>query len=232
MKSKGLLASLGAVGAAVAASACCIGPVLLGGLGLGGAALGAALEPWRPWLLGITAVLLGVAFYRVYRVQPQACVDGTCETPRSRRGARLAVWLAAVLASTAGAYPYLVTSAEADPPDPAPGAETMTLTIRGMTCQACTGHVRTALEAVPGVLSATVEHPAGKAVVTLAEPKPDAADLVRAVRKAGYEARVDGAAAEPEPVELTPLGDSIAPLTKAFNAAAGRVRLVLLMSPS
>jgi mercuric ion transport protein len=53
--------------AATVASACCIGPVVLVLLGAGtfGASL-ASLEPYRPIFLGVTTLLLGVAFYAAY----------------------------------------------------------------------------------------------------------------------------------------------------------------------
>ena len=51
----------GAVGAAVAASACCTIPLLLVTLGVGGAWVGTftALEPFRPLFIGVALVFLG-----------------------------------------------------------------------------------------------------------------------------------------------------------------------------
>ena len=56
------------VAAAIGASACCVGPVVLSLVGAG--ALGASvsrLEPLRPVFIGLTAVLLGWAFFTTYR---------------------------------------------------------------------------------------------------------------------------------------------------------------------
>jgi mercuric ion transport protein len=56
-------AVVASVVAATAASVCCIGPVVAAVLGAG--ALGAAstrFEPYRPWFLGLTMILLGVGF--------------------------------------------------------------------------------------------------------------------------------------------------------------------------
>ena len=66
-------AAIGVIGAAVAASACCIGPVLFSMLGAG--ALGASavkLEAYRPWFIGLTLVLLGVAFSSANRPAAKA----------------------------------------------------------------------------------------------------------------------------------------------------------------
>ncbi len=103
-------AALGSVGAAVAASACCIGPVVFSLLGAG--ALSAAstrLEPYRPWFIGTTVALLGGAFYAAYRPVPAnaACEDGTC-APTSRRTAKILVWIAAVLAAVLVTFPYYI----------------------------------------------------------------------------------------------------------------------------
>jgi mercuric ion transport protein len=51
-------AAIGGIGAALVASACCIGPVAFSLIGVG--ALGASavkLEPYRPWFIGMTVLL-------------------------------------------------------------------------------------------------------------------------------------------------------------------------------
>ncbi len=82
-------ASFGAaVLAALAASSCCLGPLVLGALGLGGAASFAAFAAYRPVLLAVTAGSLLFGFYLAYRkpkAGPQAC---GCEQPARRRGPR------------------------------------------------------------------------------------------------------------------------------------------------
>lgn len=94
-----------AVLAAGVASACCIGPVLfvLFGVGTIGASL-ALLEPYRPALLGLAAVLLGWAFRVAYR--PAADCDAC--SPASRRRARGVVWIAGSLTVALGTFPYYV----------------------------------------------------------------------------------------------------------------------------
>ena len=58
------LALAGGILAGVGASACCIGPLVLVSLGIGGAWIGhlTALEPYRPIFIGLTLLLLGLAF--------------------------------------------------------------------------------------------------------------------------------------------------------------------------
>lgn len=106
-KNHSTVLGLGAVLSAVGASLCCILPVLVALSGLGSAALGAKLEPLRPWMSGLTLLLLGVAFYRAYRPVPCG-PDGACEAPASRRQ-RMILWIVAVLALLFTTFPYYVS---------------------------------------------------------------------------------------------------------------------------
>ncbi len=101
-------AAWASVVAAALASACCLGPVLLAGIGAG--ALGAAavrLEPLRPVFLAVTAVLLAFAFYGAYRHTGTCEADGRCRAA-SGPGARFVVWLVAALVGLLVAFPYYV----------------------------------------------------------------------------------------------------------------------------
>ena len=94
---------------AAAASVCCIGPVVAAVLGAG--ALGAAstrFEPYRPWLLGVTMILLGVGFVSAYRRKPECAADGTICAPSSRRTAKIVLWIAVVLVIVLATFPYYV----------------------------------------------------------------------------------------------------------------------------
>ncbi len=98
----------GTIFAAIGASLCCILPVAVAILGVGSAALGAQLEPFRPYFIALTAGLLGFAFYRAYK--PQECAPGeACAVPESRRRHRLVLWIVAVLAGVLMAFPYYVS---------------------------------------------------------------------------------------------------------------------------
>jgi len=102
-------AAIAGIGAAVVASACCIGPVAFSLIGVG--ALGASavkLEPYRPWFIGFTVLLVGVAFYGAYRpLPPESCEEGVC-TPHSRRVARALAWIAAIVAAILIGFPHYI----------------------------------------------------------------------------------------------------------------------------
>jgi mercuric ion transport protein len=87
---------------AVGASLCCVAPLVLVLLGLGGAwvASFAALEPARPIFVGLTLGLLWLAWRRLYRAPPPCATDGPCagdgEDSQAHRRQRLAFWLTLV----------------------------------------------------------------------------------------------------------------------------------------
>lgn len=72
--------------AAIAASLCCILPILTAVTGLGVLAAGTRFEPWRPYFLGVTGLLLAGGFVLAYRDYKKACKPGSvCATrPLSR----------------------------------------------------------------------------------------------------------------------------------------------------
>lgn len=100
---RGLLAAAGAIGAALLASLCCVGPLLFVTLGVG-AGLASTFEPLRPAFTGLTLVLLAMGFYIVYgrrgapRPTTETAADcapnGTCTVPRNRRRDKARLWLA------------------------------------------------------------------------------------------------------------------------------------------
>jgi mercuric ion transport protein len=98
---------VGAVAAALGASACCLGPLLLTALGLGGAASAVALAAYRPYFLLLAAVLLAGAFYLAYRRPATACAPGaSCDRSGAVRAGRVLLWVAAALVLLAATFPY------------------------------------------------------------------------------------------------------------------------------
>ena len=62
------------------------------------------------------------------------------------------------------------------------------LKISGMMCEHCVAHVKDALQSIPGVASVEVSLEQGKATVEVNEASDD--QLLEAVKKAGYKAKV------------------------------------------
>ena len=91
---------LAGAAAAVGASACCAGPLLLVLLGVGGAwgSRLRALEPYQPFFIAAMLAFLGYAFYRLY-LRPARCAPGdACAVPDTRQRQKALFWLASAFA--------------------------------------------------------------------------------------------------------------------------------------
>lgn len=94
--------------AAVGASVCCAGPLVLLGLGISGAWISmlTQLEPLRPLLLAATLVLLGLAWHRLYRQSASCLPRQACAEPAVLGRQRLIFWLVAVPLLMLLAFPW------------------------------------------------------------------------------------------------------------------------------
>jgi mercuric ion transport protein len=95
--------------AAVGASVCCVGPLVLLALGVSGAWIGSltALEPYRPFFIGLTLLFLGLAFHHLYFAR-RACTPGSaCANPRTLKHQRLVFWIVAILVLGLISVPWL-----------------------------------------------------------------------------------------------------------------------------
>jgi mercuric ion transport protein len=102
--------------AALAASACCLLPLVLVSLGIGGAWISTLtrLEPFRPLFIAVALICMTLAYKKIYRAPPpEHCEPGTlCALPQTNKTYRVLFWVVSVLVLVALAYPYLITLAE------------------------------------------------------------------------------------------------------------------------
>lgn len=100
---------LAGVLAAIGASVCCVGPLVLLTLGIGGAWIAnlTALEPLRAWFIAATLLFLGLAFRRLY-LQPQVCEPGAkCAEPIVLKRQRLMFWVVSLALLALLSVPWL-----------------------------------------------------------------------------------------------------------------------------
>lgn len=96
--------------AAIGASVCCVAPLVLLALGIGGTWVAGltSMEPYRPFFIGLTLLFLGLALHKLY-LTPQVCTPGTpCAKPRALRRQWLIFWIVTVLLFCLLAAPWLV----------------------------------------------------------------------------------------------------------------------------
>jgi copper chaperone CopZ len=186
--------------AAVAASLCCILPIVfaLGGFAIVGAS--AFFESLRPYFLVATFALLGAGFYLAYRNPKRVCEPGSvCARPQVNRFGRIGLWIATVIVLAFAAFPYysgtianLVLSdgsVKAPPAQRANGLQHVSLAVRGMYCQACAQAVESRLMSLSGVRKATVSYEASKAEVVYDAGTVTLEQLEKAIQDAGYQAQ-------------------------------------------
>ena len=107
--SQGRVALLAGGVAAILASTCCLGPLVLILLGFSGAWIGnlTALEPYRPFFIGVALLALFFAWRRIWRSASECQPGEVCALPQVRRSYHFLFGLVALLVLIALAFPYI-----------------------------------------------------------------------------------------------------------------------------
>lgn len=96
--------------AAILASTCCLGPLILVALGFSGAWISnlTVLEPYRPIFIGVALLALFFAWRRIFR-PVQACnPNEVCSIPQVQTTYKLIFWLVSALVVIALGFPYVM----------------------------------------------------------------------------------------------------------------------------
>ena len=96
--------------AAILASTCCLGPLVLVALGLSGAWIGnlTRLEPYRPLFIGAALIALFFAGRHIFRPAKRCEPGEVCAVPRTRRIYKIVFGIVSVLVLIALVFPYVV----------------------------------------------------------------------------------------------------------------------------
>lgn len=104
------LAATGSLLGALAASSCCILPVVLFSLGISGAWIGnfTQLAPYKPYFVTATVAFLGAGYWLVHRSSKIACAEGeACARPLSNQLVKIVLIVATVLVIAAFGFDYV-----------------------------------------------------------------------------------------------------------------------------
>ncbi|MGH6907459.1 MAG: mercuric transporter MerT family protein [Aestuariivirga sp.] len=103
------LMAAGGIMGAIAASSCCILPLVLFSLGIGGAWIGnlTSLAPYQPYFIAATLAFLGYGYWLVYRSRQVVCTDGVCVRPLPNRLVMFGLVLATVLVAADLAFKFV-----------------------------------------------------------------------------------------------------------------------------
>jgi|SRR5215469_6213280 len=181
--------------AGIAASLCCILPIVFALAGVGIVGASAFFAAWRPLLLIITFSLLLLGLYFAYRKPKQTCQPGSvCEKPATRRTGRIGLWFAIVAVLVVSAFPYyservanfLLFSKGPETAAAASHFDRASFVVEGMDCAACATAIEKKLMGLNGVQKALVSYEQKQATVEFDGQKITIAQVEQAIRDAGY----------------------------------------------
>ena len=95
--------------AAILASTCCLGPLVLITIGVSGAWISnlTVLEPYQPIFVGVAVIALPLAWRRIWR-PAAACEPGqVCAIPRVNRAYKMLFWVVVALVIAALGFPVI-----------------------------------------------------------------------------------------------------------------------------
>lgn len=179
---------------AIAASLCCITPVLALVSGAGGIASSFSwLEPARPYLLGITVLVLGFAWYQKLKPRTAEEIQCACEEDEKPPFMQTKKFLGivTVFAFLMMAFPYYghIFYPKADKEVVVVSSDNIQevkFNVSGMTCASCEEHVKHAVNELPGIVSVSANSDEGIANVKFDNSKTDKATITKAIDGTGY----------------------------------------------
>jgi len=182
--------------AAIAASLCCITPLLALLAGASGAASSLSwLATARPYLIGLAIAPLAFAWYRsLSNTQNTECgPDGACVVEKkSFLASRTFLTTITIAAIALIAFPYY---ANVFYPKPQPqnvmvvesnNIQSASFNIKGMSCKACETEVNNELYKVTGVIDAQTFYNKGTSIVKYDKSKATVDQLKNAIAQTGY----------------------------------------------
>lgn len=177
---------------AITASLCCITPVLALIAGTSGiASTFSWLEPFRPYLIGFTVLVIGFAWYQKLKSRNE--IDCECETDEKPKFIQSKTFLAimTVFAIVMLAFPYysgifypntekqIIIVDKSD-------IKTAEFKISGMTCASCEEHVNHEVYKLNGILNSKVSYESGNAIVEFDKTKTNETEIEKAINATGY----------------------------------------------
>ena len=162
---------------AITASLCCITPVLALIAGTSGiASTFSWLEPFRPYLIGFTVLVIGFAWYQKLKSRNE--IDCECETDEKPKFMQSKTFLAivTVFAIVMLAFPYYSgifysnTKKQIVVVDKS-NIKTTEFKINGMTCASCEEHVNHQVNKLNGILNSKASYESGNAIVEFDKTK-------------------------------------------------------------
>ena len=178
--------------AALAASSCCIPPVIAALAGVGGIAGSLSwLEPFRPYLIGVAIIAIGYAWYNYYqgKKSDDCCAVDVKPKWYQTKGFLVGVTLFAAVSIAFPYYSYIFFPSN-DTKEivvvNATDIQTVTFDVKGMTCAGCEAHVNSEVNKLPGIEKVDAKHTEAKAKVKFDQSKVSLTQIENAINSTGY----------------------------------------------
>jgi copper chaperone CopZ len=191
MKSDNKLIGAGLL-TAITASLCCITPILALIAGTSGiASTFSWIEPFRPYLIGLTLLILAFAWYQ--KLKPTKEIDCECDTDEKTKfiESKSFLGIVTVFAIVMLAFPYY--SAIFYPESEKQilvvdklNTKTTEFKISGMTCVSCEVHISHEVNKLKGILDAKASYKNGNAIIKFDKTKTNASEIEIAINATGY----------------------------------------------
>ena len=177
---------------AIAASLCCITPVLALIAGTSGlASTFYWLEPFRPYFIGLTILVLAFAWYQ--KLKPQKKIDCNCETTEKSNFMKTKSFLGIITVMAALLLSFPLYAHIFFPKTESKAIITQTskiqkveFTIKGMTCSGCEHHVKTEVSKLKGIVEVVVSYEKGNAIVKFDNKQTSIIEIEKAINSTGY----------------------------------------------
>lgn len=177
---------------AIASSLCCITPIIALVTGTSGiASTFSWLEPFRPYLIGFTILVLVFAWYQ--KLKPKNEIDCECESDKKPSFFQSKIFLGMVtfFAISMTIFPYyssvfyLKTEKEIVIVDKA-NIQTIKFEVKGMTCPACEEHINHSVYQLNGVLKVKSSYKYENTIIEFNDSQTSVEAIEKAVNSTGY----------------------------------------------
>jgi mercuric ion transport protein len=191
MKSESKLIGAGLL-TAITASLCCITPVLALIAGTSGiASTFSWIEPFRPYLIVMTILVLAFAWYQ--KLKPQKEIDCECETnvkPKFIQSKKF-LGIVTVFAIVMLNFPYfsgffysntekqIIVVGKSD-------IKKTEFKISGMTCASCEEHVNHEVNKLNGIVNSKASYENGNAIIEFDKSETNETEIEKAINSTGY----------------------------------------------
>ncbi len=184
---------------AVMASLCCVTPVLAFIAGASGVASTFSwMEPFRPYLIALTVLVLGFAWYQKLKSRTTEEIECACaedDLPAGKKPfmqTKTFLGIVTVFAILMLSFPnyahifypsneqkevLIVNSSE---------LQSVKFEIEGMTCNGCAAHIENDVNKLPGILSVEASYEQASAKVQYDKSKISLAEIEEAINATGY----------------------------------------------